>query len=249
MEKFGAANSRLFASRTFQIICLGMPPSECSLVFAIFTTTAELAFWGGDPQCSLFSFSCCGTSSAARSWSNPAERAYVACFLVLSLFLAFPFRGKKTTSKLFVFFSMLSTSFKFCEMKIHCFWEREKQLSSWPWVLPGPGLAPTVRLSVDHRQSSLAELHQIRPVWLRWIEIKQYHLMIMTEYKQNIKTKTKNRHKMDQTPSNVKNGRSDCCFFANHSLVFISWSLVWSSCLLGVSIIKITDHRIILFSW
>lgn len=119
--------------RTFQVIWLGMPASECSLVPALFTTTADLAF-GGNSGALFSDFLAAGAQCCQELKLHCRASAHtVACFLVLSLFGS-PIQGeRKTPRKLFIFFSMLSVSSSFMK-GIYIMFEKGKS-SPDSWVL------------------------------------------------------------------------------------------------------------------
>lgn len=100
-----------------------MPPSECSLVIAIFTTIAELAFVGVIPSALFSAFLAVGPlvlpEAEAILQSQSAYDRLLSYPLPLS---SIPIQEKRNYEQAIrFFFSMLSTSFKFYEMNIHHF--------------------------------------------------------------------------------------------------------------------------------
>lgn len=217
-------NCRMFASRTFQIIWLGMPPSKRRLFTAIFTATAELTF-EGDPQCSLFRFPCCGASVLPKDETSlQGQHTYGGLLSCPLPFSGIPIQGKKILWASYLFFSQcfsrLSGSLKWINivfrkaaLTVGCCQVGLGYCQELVWH-PQLGLVLSCWPQAVWQNSSWKT-----SLWPGCIETKEDHSIIMTEYKWNT-----TKHKMNQTFSDIKNGRSDCHFFTNHSLVLISWS-------------------------
>lgn len=125
--------SECFPGRTFQIIWLQVLLFECSLVTAIFTTTADLAF-GGTPGL-LFQLSLLQGLRAAKSWSTTAELAHAWWLVFLfSPSLWYSHSVKKRLSG-FLFcsqwFSCLSSFMKWT----YTVFEQQEESSLGIWVL------------------------------------------------------------------------------------------------------------------